>query len=842
MNRGEFNKEIFFSISEILNGSNNLSEKVNAILELVTDVFDASRAYIFELTDSTHYVKTYEWCTPEHNSEIRNQQNKKNIEFTYSEIFKNDKKLVCPDINDLNIAQKDYIEKQGIKAFIQHGIYYKGSLCALIGVDDCKSARLDWADDQKIKLLEFISNMLSMHLISESKFQNILELDIIRRMGSLLSGIFFGLKVNNDDKEYTYIYLSESLAALQGYTCEEFVKVCENSAYKNIHPLDRERVHRISMAQYDKGNFFSVKYRVIHKNGSIIWIQDYGKRVQMSDGTIRHYGLIQDITEKEIAEQKLKAEKTMFRDAIEKKTLFIVKADITDGKIIDDLIKPNGTNLLTRLGYRVPADYDSVWKTFIEMYDVSYLSDEVKYCFTCDGIRQIYKEKYGSKNFDVYLRKSGWYINILPLIYIDPENGHLMCYCPVTNITEAKKKEFETRDALKNALVQAEKANKAKSIFLSNMSHDIRTPMNAVVGYTDLALNHFADKEKVKDYLGKIQASSSHLLNLINNVLDISRIESGKMELEETEVSLFQVMHEIRNIVFADIQFHKLHLDIESIGVVDENVFCDILKLNQIILNCVGNSIKYTPAGGKIDFKIIQISSQKNGYASYDFKICDNGIGMSDEFIAKIFTPFERERNTTISGIQGTGLGMSIVKGLVEMMGGQISIRSKIKEGTEVTISLNFRVSGESKKARKDIDEFDNETETEQNLTGKKILLVEDNAINCEIAKTLLEEQGFIVDNAENGAEAVEIMSKSKKGDFDVILMDIQMPVMDGYTAAKKIRSLPDKDVSSIPIIATTANAFAEDIRHALEVGMDAHISKPISIEKVIDVIGKVCR
>ena len=218
------------------------------------------------------------------------------------------------------------------------------------------------------------------------------------------------------------------------------------------------------------------------------------------------------------------------------------------------------------------------------------------------------------------------------------------------------------------------------------------------------------------------------------------------------------------------------------------------------------------------------------------------GIGMSDEFISKIFTPFERERNTTISGIQGTGLGMSIVKGLVEMMGGQISITSKIKEGTEVTISLDFRVSGESKKARKDIDEFDDETETEQNLTGKKILLVEDNAINCEIAKTLLEEQGFIVDNAENGAEAVEIMSKSKKDDFDVILMDIQMPVMDGYTAAKKIRSLPDKDVSSIPIIATTANAFAEDIRHALEVGMDAHISKPISIEKVIDVIGKVCK
>lgn len=842
MNRGEFNKEVFFSVSEILNGSNNLSEKVNAILELVADVFDASHAYIFELTDSTHYVKTFEWSTPKHNSEIRNQQNKKIIEFTYSGFFKNDKKLVCPDINDLNIAQKDYIEKQGIKAFIQHGIYYKGSLCALIGIDDFKSARLDWADDQKIKLLEFISNMLSMHLISESKFQNILELDIIRRMGSLLSGIFFGLKVNNDDKEYTYIYLSESLAALQGYTCEEFVKVCENSAYKNIHPLDRERVHRISMAQYDKGNFFSVKYRVIHKNGSIIWIQDYGKRVQMSDGTIRHYGLIQDITEKEIAEQKLKAEKTMFRDAIEKKSLFIVKADITEGKIIDDLIKPNGTNLLTRLGYRVPADYDSVWKTFIEMYDVSYLSDEVKNCFSCEGIRKIYEDKTGSQNFDVYLRKSGWYINIIPLIYIDPENGHLMCYCPVANITEAKKKEFETRDALKNALVQAEKANKAKSIFLSNMSHDIRTPMNAVVGYTDLALNHFADKEKVKDYLGKIQTSSSHLLNLINNVLDISRIESGKIELDETEVSLSQVMHEIRNIVFADIQFHKLHLDIESIGVVDENVFCDILKLNQIILNCVGNSIKYTPAGGKIDFKIIQLPPRKNGYASYDFKISDNGIGMSDEFISKIFTPFERERNTTISGIQGTGLGMSIVKGLVEMMGGQISITSKIKEGTEVTISLDFRIPGESKKARKDIDEFDDETETEQNLTGKKILLVEDNAINCEIAKTLLEEQGFIVDNAENGAEAVEIMSKSKKDDFDVILMDIQMPVMDGYTAAKKIRSLPDKDVSSIPIIATTANAFAEDIRHALEVGMDAHISKPISIEKVIDVIGKVCR
>ena len=529
----------------------------------------------------------------------------------------------------------------------------------------------------------------------------------------------------------------------------------------------------------------------------------------------------------------------------------------------------------------------------------------------------------------------------------------------------------ELNAKLQVAVEKAESANRAKSTFLSNMSHDIRTPMNAIIGFTTLALSNIDDTDRVKDYLGKTLASSNHLLSLINDVLDMSRIESGKIHLEEVEVNLSDVLHDLKTIVSGQIYAKQLELYMDVMDVTDEDVYCDKTRLNQILLNLLSNAIKFTPAGGTVSVRVRQLAGKVRGCGQYEFRIKDNGIGMSQEFAQKIFEPFERERTSTVSRIQGTGLGMAITKNIVDMMGGTIEVQTAQGKGTEFTVCVPMRAQTEQRpvekiteleglkalvvdddfntcdsvtkmlvkvgmraewtlsgkeavlRARQSIEMSDvyhayiidwrlpdmngievtrqirslhddtpiiiltaydwsdieveakaagvtafcskpmfmsdlretlmsalgqKQTDAVQGLLpdknadfkGKHILLVEDNELNREIAQEILREYGFLVDSAENGAVAVEKVSTAAPGSYDLVLMDVQMPIMDGYTATRKIRALDDPARAKLPILAMTANAFDEDRRNALESGMNGFLSKPIVIDDLVQELRKI--
>ena len=529
----------------------------------------------------------------------------------------------------------------------------------------------------------------------------------------------------------------------------------------------------------------------------------------------------------------------------------------------------------------------------------------------------------------------------------------------------------QINQALSDAVAAAETANRAKSTFLSNMSHDIRTPMNAIIGFTTLALSNIDDKERVKDYLAKTLASSNHLLSLINDVLDMSRIESGKIHLEEVEVNLSDVLHDLKTIVSGQIYAKQLELYMDATDVTDEDVYCDKTRLNQILLNLLSNAIKFTPAGGTVSVRVRQLAGKVHGCGQYEFRIKDNGIGMSEEFAKKIFEPFERERTSTVSRIQGTGLGMAITKNIVDMMGGTIEVQTAQGKGSEFIICLPMRTQDEHRpvekiteleglkalvvdddfntcdsvtkmlvkvgmraewtlsgkeavlRARQSIEMSDvyhayiidwrlpdmngievtrqirslhddtpiiiltaydwsdieveakaagvtafcskpmfmsdlRETlmsalgqkltdasqellpEEDANFKDRHILLVEDNELNREIAQEILREYGFRVDTAENGAVAVEKVRTAAPGSYDLVLMDVQMPVMDGYTATRQIRALEDPALAGIPILAMTANAFDEDRRNAMESGMNGFLSKPIVIGDLVQELHKI--
>ena len=540
------------------------------------------------------------------------------------------------------------------------------------------------------------------------------------------------------------------------------------------------------------------------------------------------------------------------------------------------------------------------------------------------------------------------------------------------NIDEIVRKEQEQKAILEEALAEAQHANIAKTTFLNNMSHDIRTPMNAIIGFTTLAVSHIENKEQIKSYLSKILTSSKHLLSLINDILDMSRIESGKVKIEEDEVSLPEILHDLKTIVQSDVRSKQLSLHFDTLDVTNETIICDKLRLNQVLLNILSNAMKYTKSGGSVSVRIIQTDDAQAGYASYQFRIKDNGIGMSKEFLEHVFEPFEREQTSTVSGIQGTGLGLAITKNIVDMMKGTITVTSEEGKGSEFVVSFRFRVKNDSddmeymeymehlkglralvvdddvhtctsvskmfasigmrvdwttrgeeaairaefakeqnepfsaflidwlipdlngiETARRlrrivgdeaiiiistaydwaDIEEdakaagvtafcskplflselreiltapYRKTEEIEEQdtstpfLSGKKILLVEDNEINQEIARAILEEAGMVIDTADDGTEAVERIETVQAGTYDLILMDIQMPVMDGYEATRRIRALDDPAKANIPIVAMTANAFEEDRQRAFDAGMNDHVAKPIDVPSLMETLQKI--
>ncbi len=522
-------------------------------------------------------------------------------------------------------------------------------------------------------------------------------------------------------------------------------------------------------------------------------------------------------------------------------------------------------------------------------------------------------------------------------------------------ITEQVQKQREQTQALQDALLQAQHANEAKTTFLSNMSHDIRTPMNAIIGFTTIAVSHIDNKDQVRDCLQKVLSSSNHLLSLINDILDMSRIESGKVQIKEQECNISELMHNLVNIIQPQVKAKQLDLFIDTFEVVNEDVIADPLKLNQVFINLLSNAVKYTPAQGSISFRIQQKTTFRHGYGDYVFIIKDTGIGMASDFLQHVFEPFERESTTTRTGIEGTGLGMAITKNIVEMMNGTISVESEVGKGSTFKVSLSLKLQDVEKnaaqikqlsglralvvdddfnvcdsvskmlgqigmrsewttsgreaayRAKKAYEEGDSyhtyiidwqmpemsgvetarkirsavgdeapiiiltaydwtdiEEEAKEagvtallsannliekdvsdmswtlnDFSGKRVLLVEDIELNREIAEVILTEAGFEVESAPDGTDAVEMVRRSEENYYDVILMDVQMPIMNGYEATRTIRNLSRNDVRNLPIIAMTANALEEDREAAIKNGMNAHIAKPLDIKIFMNVLSQ---
>lgn len=590
------------------------------------------------------------------------------------------------------------------------------------------------------------------------------------------------------------------------------------------------------------GDSVSVEYRVRHNNGDIIHVMGNVKLIE-ENGQLLYQRFLLDCTTQKQQEKRRQME-------AEKRQMELIHALIIDYSIVYffDLDTGMGRPLRVEEEDISALDFISNIKVSLQDYMQQYIQAAV-----CEEDREMMRQASSLDTLKKELEeKNQYYVNYrtsdedgikyyqMKVVLTAAEEGNWGIVMGFRNMDTETRDEMEKRTALEDALYQANKANNAKSVFLSNMSHDIRTPMNAIVGFTTLALTHLDDRRQVEGYLNKIKSSGDHLLNLINDVLDMSRIESGKMQLEELPCSLLDILHDLRNILQADINAKKLKLQIDTVNVKDPDIYCDRLRLNQVLLNLLSNAVKYTNEGGTVTISLAEYPGAPAGSANYEFRIRDTGIGMSEEFVKHIFEPFERERNSTISRIQGTGLGMAITNNIVNMMNGSIKVKSEQGVGSEFSVSFTFRLDMEANEHKARSEETDKKKKRSKRCHTGRILLAEDIELNQEIAVTILNEAGFTTEVAENGKIAVDMVRDSEPGYYQLVLMDIQMPEMNGYEATKAIRELENEELASIPILAMSANAFEEDKQEALRCGMNGHISKPIDVKILFDTLDRV--
>ena len=761
--------------------------------------------------------------------------------------------------------------------------------------------------------------------------------------------------------------VNEAALKILGYASkEELLDKGFDMVASSVLEEDKEILQSKIEELKNEGDSTSVEYRVKHKDGKVLHVTGNVKLLQ-ENGEMFYQRFMLDCTEQKIRERNNARHQMELVQALTIDYRLVCFFDI-DAGVGSTLRNDDYDGSL----FGVIFNGDIIFKESIERYARDFVCEEDREVFLRECAQEkIRAELNDKKSYCVryrIMRADVVEYFEVKIARVGIREGHYEVVLGFHSVDEATRSEMEQKGMLQDALSQANKASQAKSVFLSNMSHDIRTPMNAIVGFTTLAITHIDRQEQVKEYLEKIMTSGNHLLSLINDVLDMSRIESGKIRLDEKPCSLPDIVHGLCNILQADVRAKQLELYIDTVDVMNEEIYCDKLRLNQVLLNLVSNSVKYTEQGGTISIRITEEDST-DGFAKYVFSVKDTGIGMSKDFVDHIFEPFEREENSTISGIQGTGLGMAITKNIVDLMGGDIEVYSKQGEGTEFIVSFVFRLhfgteqvytipelrdcralvvdndinscesvahmleqigmradwvqseedavnrvqdsgSGDgyrvfvidwmlpeingieiARRIRQQSDEdalililtaydwADVEDEAKaagvnvfcskplfmselkkclhfalhgehaeaqgsegnlDKLEGGRILLAEDVELNQEIAVEILGDAGFVTEVADNGQIAVEMIEKSEPGYYQLILMDIQMPVMNGYEATKAIRKLENKELASIPILAMSANAFEEDKQEALKSGMNGHIAKPIDIDSMFATLGSV--
>ena len=636
------------------------------------------------------------------------------------------------------------------------------------------------------------------------------------------------------EEGHPFLYISDRFLAILGWTREE-IKTKFDSKFDNmLHPDDRNLSADYTARILDTcGHGFTQDqiYRLLGKDG-YHWVTDATTLVQSGNQTF-FQGNITDFTDFVKAKEKKEQEIELQREIIEGlgKEYFSVLAVDLDKDLVFSYRESEETG---KIFLDFSRKCGNRWSKMVSFYAKTMVADNTSGEFEKQlGLEALRSQEEDFSMTYEFKSETGIQYYQVRVAYVKKKDGTRIAVVGTRNIDSLIKKERMQEEKLKKAYVAAENANRAKTEFLNNMSHDIRTPMNVILGYNQLMKAQLTEPKQL-DYQKKIEQSGKLLLAIINNVLDMARIESGKMNVDENYEIVGEVVDEIISTFSSEAEEKGIHLS-GSMKVTHRNILCDGTKIREIYVNLVSNAIKYTPRGGKVTITVEELPCEKEGYIKIKTKIKDTGIGMSKEYLPTLFEPFSREYNTTTGKVGGTGLGMSIVKKMIDLMGGSIEVASEPGKGTIFTVTLIHKIA-DKKYYSKKIETAD-ASDMGENLCGKHVLLAEDNDLNAEIAVTVLEKTGLVIERVEDGIQCVNMVEQMPSGTYDLILMDIQMPNMDGYKATQCIRRLDDKKKAEIPIIAMTANAFAEDRKRAFDVGMNGHIAKPIDIEKLEEVI-----
>lgn len=671
-------------------------------------------------------------------------------------------------------------------------------------------------------------------------------LPIIQQISERMPGGFFIYHADGDEE---LIYINSSMLRIFGCESEEEFRELTGFTFRGlVHPEDIDVVEESITTQINgsKYDLDYVEYRIIQKNGSIRWVEDYGHFLNtkeygdifcvfIEDATARLESRMTELEQINYELRNAYLRESQYKKAILYDAVSFFEVNLTKDKIIStsSYQKDNSyqnfnreyslfeTVLYEPQPLKTFSEFLARKKNFLDAEDIL----EFNRFFDRERLVDCAAKGEMEQAIDMQITDQAGRKRVFRYIMLlgeGEDSQDVVALFMAKDITDQVEKQM----LLKQALRQAETANMARSIFLSNMSHDIRTPLNAIIGYTDLIKQNLGDREKVNDFVNKIRTSGEQLLKIFDESLQVTRMESGKVDLTRSECTLTDILHDVEEVVRTRAGAKNLSFMVEKKGVIHDRVIADYIRIKEILGQLLDNAVKYSHPGGAIGLILTEEENDLNDYGDYKFIVVDNGIGISEDFAKELFEPFKRENNTTFSGVLGTGLGLTVVKSLVDLMGGEISVESKPAKGSRFTVKLPLKLQESQEKMQLNAEEMiDQET-----LKGKRILLVEDNEINSEIAKELLEAQGYIVETAENGQIALDRLEEVAPDYYLLILMDIQMPIMDGYEATKRIREMENKEIAGIPIIALSANAFAEDYYNSLKAGMDAHFPKPLDI------------
>ncbi len=661
------------------------------------------------------------------------------------------------------------------------------------------------------------------------------------------------------DGDEEIIYANQATRQMfQCETVEEFQAMTGNSFRGMVHPEDIEAVEESIQAQIGEGqgDLDYVEYRIIRKDGTARWIEDYGHYVPSEDFRDIFYVFLTDATEKRSRRDQETQRLQNLMEAYDKEWTLINQEHLRRLEVIEGLSVnyetifyvdlEKGLIMPYRLSVRSGPIFDQELQTLkytqvISDYINRWVHPEDRAMFSkatdLDGIREkLAGNKSYYSNYRVLNGAEEQYLQ-MRVVNVGHQEQTTQIVMGFRRVDEEIQTEMKQKQLLAEALENANRAIGAKSTFLSNMSHDMRTPLNAIFGFSTLAKRNCNSPEIVLEYLDRIEASSRQLLDLINKVLELSQTESGDMRTVEEECNLCDILQEVYDFLLPQSVEKDMEFILDFSQITHREIYADEEKLRQLVMYLANNAVTYTKSGGRVSITASELEELPNQFAVYQLVVEDNGIGISKEFIEHIFEPFAREKNTTLSGIHGIGLGLTIAKNIVDMMDGTIEVQSEVGQGSTFIIHTRFRYQSQEAET----SQAEDQDEAVQG-NGQRILLVEDNEINLEIETELLEEMGFVVEPAENGSIAVEKLQQSAPGTYDLVLMDIQMPVMDGWQAARAIRRMSDPVLARIPIIALSANVFESDMRKSKESGMDAHLPKPLDIMHLLETIKEVLR